>query len=294
MAEFRIEQTCARSAIVGRARLESSNGVFKSLILITARRANSKPAGRFRAPANQPGPESHGSVGCDYSCGRCAPARRIPPRRPRRPQLRLQPTTQAPTLPTPRLRSLRNQNLRLSKRPPNPRQVRAVDPVTEAQKYIYGKGGVRQDCDRGLRILKPAADHANPKAMIEMGALYSRGIMHAARSSDGLSLVRPRITKRSRQPIGADRFTEIVGRNDPTRAPTGHQVEPIAQVYVKSGAGFPSFFRVLCERVVILTSKSNALVRLPKRCQDGWLSQSIKAFKHVSLTRKRQETFVES
>lgn len=60
--------------------------------------------------------------------------------------------------------------------PAKPSPVRAIDPVTEAQKYLYGKGGVRQDCDRGLRILKPAADHANPKAMIEMGALYSAGL----------------------------------------------------------------------------------------------------------------------
>ncbi len=51
----------------------------------------------------------------------------------------------------------------------------ARDSITEAQKYIYGKG-VQQDCDRGLRLLKPAADHANPKAMIEMGALYSAGL----------------------------------------------------------------------------------------------------------------------
>jgi TPR repeat protein len=47
--------------------------------------------------------------------------------------------------------------------------------VVEAQKYIYGKGA-RQDCDRGLRLLKPAADQSNPKAMIEMGALYSAGL----------------------------------------------------------------------------------------------------------------------
>jgi hypothetical protein len=55
------------------------------------------------------------------------------------------------------------------------RPAKAADPVSEAQKYIYGKG-VRQDCDQGLRILKPAADRANPKAMIEMGALYSAGL----------------------------------------------------------------------------------------------------------------------
>lgn len=50
-----------------------------------------------------------------------------------------------------------------------------IDRVAEAQKYLYGRG-VRQDCDRGLRILKPAADQANPKAMIEMGALYAAGL----------------------------------------------------------------------------------------------------------------------
>jgi len=52
---------------------------------------------------------------------------------------------------------------------------RAVDPVAEAQRYLYGKG-VPQSCDRGLQLLKPEANKANPKAMIEMGALYSAGL----------------------------------------------------------------------------------------------------------------------
>ncbi len=51
-----------------------------------------------------------------------------------------------------------------------------MDQVAEAQKYIYGRGGVAQDCERGMRLLKPAAAQANPKAMIEMGALYSAGL----------------------------------------------------------------------------------------------------------------------
>lgn len=51
----------------------------------------------------------------------------------------------------------------------------AVDPVAEAHPYLYGRGA-SQDCDRGLRILKPAANAGNPKAMIEMGALYSAGL----------------------------------------------------------------------------------------------------------------------
>jgi zinc-ribbon domain len=53
--------------------------------------------------------------------------------------------------------------------------AKAFDAVSEAQKYIYGRG-VGQDCDRGMRLLKPAADQANPRAMIEMGALYSAGL----------------------------------------------------------------------------------------------------------------------
>lgn len=51
----------------------------------------------------------------------------------------------------------------------------AADPVVEAQKYLYGKGAA-QDCDRGMRLLKPAANQSNPKAMVEMGALYSAGL----------------------------------------------------------------------------------------------------------------------
>lgn len=59
---------------------------------------------------------------------------------------------------------------------PSPaRPVVASDPVAEAQRYLYGKG-VAQDCDRGMRLLKPAANQANTKAMVEMGALYSAGL----------------------------------------------------------------------------------------------------------------------
>jgi hypothetical protein len=49
-----------------------------------------------------------------------------------------------------------------------------VDSVSEAERYIYGRG-VGQDCDRGLRLLKPAAGQSNVKAMISLGALYSTG-----------------------------------------------------------------------------------------------------------------------
>ena len=67
----------------------------------------------------------------------------------------------------------------LEKSAPKPQaaipRVAPTDNVAEAQKYIYGRG-VTQDCERGMRLLKPAANQANPKAMIEMGALYSAGL----------------------------------------------------------------------------------------------------------------------
>ena len=49
-----------------------------------------------------------------------------------------------------------------------------MDPTAEAERYIYGRG-VGQDCDHGLRLLKPAAAQANPRAMILLGSLYSSG-----------------------------------------------------------------------------------------------------------------------
>jgi hypothetical protein len=64
--------------------------------------------------------------------------------------------------------------------PPAPKAVtkppaaKPIDPVTNAERYIYGRG-VRQDCDHGLRLLKPQAEQSNPKAMITLGALYSTG-----------------------------------------------------------------------------------------------------------------------
>ena len=54
------------------------------------------------------------------------------------------------------------------------RPAKPFDSVAESDKYLYGHG-VRQDCDRGLRMLKPAANAGNPKATMEMGGLYSSG-----------------------------------------------------------------------------------------------------------------------
>ncbi len=59
---------------------------------------------------------------------------------------------------------------------PKPTPATVRDPVSEAEKYIYGRGGALQDCDRGLRLLRPAAEQANPRAMISLGALYTTGV----------------------------------------------------------------------------------------------------------------------
>ena len=55
-----------------------------------------------------------------------------------------------------------------------PTPVTPLDTTAEAERYIYGRG-VGQDCDHGLRLLKPAAAQSNPKAMILLGSLYSSG-----------------------------------------------------------------------------------------------------------------------
>ena len=51
MAEFGIKQTCASNPNFGRARLQCSRSVFKSVPLTDY--ANAKPTGRFRAIAYQ-------------------------------------------------------------------------------------------------------------------------------------------------------------------------------------------------------------------------------------------------
>jgi hypothetical protein len=53
--------------------------------------------------------------------------------------------------------------------------IRPADSVAEARRYLYGRGAA-QDCERGLRLLKPMASEGNSKAMVEMGALYSAGL----------------------------------------------------------------------------------------------------------------------
>jgi hypothetical protein len=47
--------------------------------------------------------------------------------------------------------------------------------LIQAQNYLQGRGGVRQDCDQGLIYLKAATEKNEPAAAVQMGALYASG-----------------------------------------------------------------------------------------------------------------------
>ena len=56
-----------------------------------------------------------------------------------------------------------------------PHAAKPLDAVADGEKYIYGRGVV-QDCDRGVKMIRQAANQSNAKAMISLGALYSAGL----------------------------------------------------------------------------------------------------------------------
>jgi len=56
-----------------------------------------------------------------------------------------------------------------------PHAAKPLDAVAEGEKYIYGRG-VAQDCDRGVKMVRQAANQSNAKAMISLGAMYSAGL----------------------------------------------------------------------------------------------------------------------
>ena len=82
------------------------------------------------------------------------------------------------------------------------------DQVTLGEQYLYGRG-VPQNCERGLRYVKPAADQSNPKAMITMGALYATG--HCL----------------SRDLPTAYRFFALALRSDPENGPLRQNAEMV-------------------------------------------------------------------
>jgi TPR repeat protein len=47
--------------------------------------------------------------------------------------------------------------------------------LVKAERYLQGRG-VPQNCEQGLMYLKAATEENDPKAAVEMGALYSSGL----------------------------------------------------------------------------------------------------------------------
>jgi len=85
---------------------------------------------------------------------------------------------------------------------------KSPDQVTLGEQYLYGRG-VPQNCERGLRYVKPAADQSNTKAMITMGALYATG--HCI----------------SRDLPTAYRFFALALRSDPENGPLRQNAEMV-------------------------------------------------------------------
>lgn len=52
----------------------------------------------------------------------------------------------------------------------------ASDPLLlRAQDFLHGRRGLRRDCQAGLNLLRQSVAHQNPKAQVQMGALYMSG-----------------------------------------------------------------------------------------------------------------------
>jgi TPR repeat protein len=113
--------------------------------------AGSAPSPDPNAPAASAAPDTHDSTNGNSPDKTPAPAAEAAAPPP------------APTKPKP-----------VAKPAPKPAS-KPTDPVVIGEHYLYGSQGFPQNCERGLRYVKPAADHSNPKAMITMGALYATG-----------------------------------------------------------------------------------------------------------------------
>lgn len=58
---------------------------------------------------------------------------------------------------------------------PTPARRKPSTALIQAQNYLQGRGGVRQDCEQGLIYLKAATEKNDPAAAVQMGALYASG-----------------------------------------------------------------------------------------------------------------------
>jgi len=58
---------------------------------------------------------------------------------------------------------------------PTPARRKPSAALVQAQNYLQGRGGVRQNCEQGLIYLKAATEKNDPAAAVQMGALYASG-----------------------------------------------------------------------------------------------------------------------
>jgi len=65
---------------------------------------------------------------------------------------------------------------RAATKAPTPAEPKFNDAqVEEAQRYLTGQGGTRQDCGRAISLLRSSARDGNPRAQVKLGALYATG-----------------------------------------------------------------------------------------------------------------------
>jgi zinc ribbon protein len=161
----------------------SSNSSSNNSAPGTSAPGNSPPAGSAGASATQPaaGDPSSGSPAATPS----PPATKSPDAESKAPEsnetasadssaTRPDSKTEAPAV-----RTRPGTPARPSPAVPGSKPTPAIPPdsvVIDAEKYIYGRGGVAQDCDRGLKMLRTSAYQSNEKAMISLGALYTTGL----------------------------------------------------------------------------------------------------------------------
>jgi Sel1 repeat-containing protein len=62
----------------------------------------------------------------------------------------------------------------VAKPAPKPKPATPVDPVKQAEAFLYGRG-VAKDCDKAVSLLKSAADKSNVRARSTLGSMYATG-----------------------------------------------------------------------------------------------------------------------
>ena len=107
-----------------------------------------------------------------------------------------------------------------------PPAANAPDPVAAAEKYIYGRGAP-QDCDRGMKTLRPAAAKGNAKAMISLGALYATGVCAPHDLPTAYHWFALALRKQPDDQPSAAKYGKALGTHDAARAAASHPSQPV-------------------------------------------------------------------